>query len=206
MTKSVTKTKIMRVVLSGYEDADGIVYESIGIKSRRESPWFRPVSCLKSVERAVCRSQFVVTFVVPTCESWLEYVPLPPRCLCPILFALFPNPAHYRLPASVILQSLNSSHSNLQLFPRVQLEPILLPFQMFLGRNFLHLFLHALKEKGKTFVLHVQKNKVTSVDIPEKLYDWHFRIIKSQITACTDNSRGGMRSRPVNVEPVVPLF
>lgn len=195
MTKSVTKTKIVRVVLSGYEDADGIKYESIGMKRRGESPWLRPVSCLKSVERAVCRSQFVATLVVPTCESWLEYVPLPPRCLCPILFALFPNTAHYRLPTSVILQSLNSSHSNLQLFTQVQLEPLLLqlPFLMFLGWNFLHLFLHTLKEKGNTFVFQVQKNKVTSVDTPEKLHDWHFRIIKCQITACTVNSRGGMR-------------
>lgn len=130
------------------------------------------------MERAVCRSQFVATLVVPTCESWLEYVPLPPRCLCPILFALFPNSAHYRLPASVILQSLNSSHSNLQLFPPSAVRANFTPTA----------FSNVVRMKLPPFI-----SPHSSVDTPEKLHDWHFRIIKCQITACTDNSRGGMR-------------
>lgn len=141
-------------------------------------------------------SPLVATLVAPTCESWLEYVPLPPHCLCPILFALFPNPSHHRLPVA----GLDYSHSHLQLFLQSSVMANCSPTVLF-SRFRIKLPL-LISPQFFSFVPHVQKNKGTSVDAPEKHYVWHFQIIKCEITAYTEDLQGGMcQTVPSKLEP-----
>lgn len=150
--------------------------KSIGLENRAESPWFGPVSWLKTVERAACRSLAVPWYSCGFHMWVMARVCSPPSAL------FVPHPI-----CSLSQPSLSPAWIFLTVicnyFPKCSES-------WFWLWIFIHLFPYTL---FFSFVMQFQKTKVTSVYAPETLCGWHSRIIKCQITVCTDNLCGGMR-------------
>lgn len=179
--KSLTWTQLMRVALGGYNYSNRIINQrGISMVSSSLLPEESGASCLPLTVRCYsCGSHMWVMarvcstpsalFVLHLICSVSQPLSLPPSCL-----SHSPKLALFSRSFCNYFSKFNSSQLSSNCFFsgfRMKPPPLISTHYFF------------------SFVLEVQKNKVTSVDAPEEHYD---RIIKCEITACTDNLKGGM--------------